>query len=57
MEERNINSTIPNQIDRQKEIEKEVEKINQRAFKNSLKPKQQLVLFIDPVPDSFLNNR
>ena len=57
MEERKINSTISNQIDRQKEIEKEVEKINQRAFKNSLKPKKQLVLFIDPVPDSFLNNR
>ncbi len=41
--------------DRQKQIERRVEEINERAFKNSLKTKTNRALFIDPVPDSFLN--
>ena len=44
-------------IDRQKQIERHIKEINERAFKNSLKPKTKRALFIDPVPDSFLNRR
>jgi|AACY02.9.fsa_nt_gi hypothetical protein len=46
-----------NNIDRQKEIEKEVDKINQRYYKSSLTKHKQSALFIDPVPDNFLTNR
>ena len=34
-----------------------VQKINERPFKNSLKLKTKMALFINPVPDSFLNRR
>ena len=44
-------------IDRQKQIERHIKEINERAFKESLKPKTNIALFIDPVPDSFLNRR
>ncbi len=42
--------------DRQKQIERRVEEINERAFKNSLKPKTNRALFIDPIPNNFLTN-
>ena len=42
--------------DRQKEIEKEVEKINQRASVDTLKSQKKMALFIDPVPDNFKTN-
>ncbi len=44
-------------IDRQKQIERQIKEINERAFKESLKPKTNIALFIDPIPDSFLNRR
>ncbi len=44
-------------IDRQKQIEKEVEKINQRAYENALKSRKNIALFIDPIPDNFITNR
>ena len=43
--------------DRQKQIERQVEEINERSFKNSLKTKTNRALFIDPVPDNYLTNR
>jgi len=44
-------------INRQKQIEKEVEKINQRASEIILQSHKKMALFIDPVPDSFLTQR
>ncbi len=44
-------------IDRQEQIERHIKEINERALKESLKPKIKIALFIDPVPDSFLNRR
>ena len=51
----NCNIVIMKHIDRQKQIERQIKEINERAFKNSLKPKIKRALLIDPVPDSFLN--
>ena len=42
-------------LDKQKQIEKQVEVINKRAAKNSLNRKK-IVLFIDPLPDKLFTN-
>lgn len=44
-------------INKQKQIERQIKEINERAFKYALKRKKNMALFIDPVPNNFLTKR
>ena len=41
-------------IDRQKQIERQIKEINERAYRDSLKQNKKIALFIDPDPPEIL---